>query len=102
MTQHNLKAIIYDRKGKILSIGQNSYYKTHPYQARLAKSCNLDHKIYLHAEIAAIIRCEDITKAHRMFISRIDQSGQSRLAKPCPICVKAIEAVGIKRIEYTT
>lgn len=104
MTKHTLTAIIYDKRNRILSIGQNSYYKTHPYQARLANSFrdnNLSHKIYLHAEIDAIIKCADLDKAHRIFISRTDQYGQTRLAKPCPICSRAIELAGIRYVEHT-
>ena len=36
-TKHKITAIIYDKKGRVLSIGQNSYIKTHPYQAKIAK-----------------------------------------------------------------
>ena len=101
MTKHNLKAIIYDRKGRVLSIGQNSYIKTHPYQASLAKSVSLPEKIYLHAEINAIIKCPDLSRAYRIFISRFDQAGTARLAKPCPVCDEAIRLAGIKCVEYT-
>lgn len=105
ITKHILKAIIYDKKGRILSIGENSYIKTHPLQARIAKSINdisLHHKIYLHAEISAIIKCNDLSKAHRIFVSRVDQRGQFRLAKPCPVCMKAInEMTNIKVVEFT-
>jgi hypothetical protein len=36
-TRHELTAVIYDRKGNVLSIGKNSYIKTHPLQAIHAK-----------------------------------------------------------------
>lgn len=102
MTKHNLTAIIYDKRNKILSIAKNNYLKTHPYQAQLAKQLKLPQKIYIHAEIAAIIKCPDLSKAHRIFISRCDARGITRLAKPCPICLRAIELAGIRKVEYTS
>ena len=49
------KATIYDKRGNILSIGYNSYTKSHPYQAKLAALVDEPYKIYLHAEIQAIV-----------------------------------------------
>lgn len=96
-----LTAIIYDRRGKILSIGQNSYIKTHPLQAKHAKKVGKDDAIYLHAEVHAIVRCKDLTKATKIFVSRWDKNGNPVLAKPCPVCMSAIKAAGIGKIEYT-
>jgi tRNA(Arg) A34 adenosine deaminase TadA len=101
MSKHKLTAIIYDRRGRVLSIGQNNYLKSHPYQASLAKQVRLPEKIYLHAEINAIIKCPDLSRAYRIFISRFDQLGNARLAKPCPVCDEAIRLSGIKYVEYT-
>ena len=101
MTKHNLKAIIYDKRGRILSIGYNNYTKTHPLQQRLAKKHNLEHKIYIHAELHAILRCNDITKAHKIFVCRYDYLGNAKLAKPCKMCMDVIQIVGIKEVEYT-
>jgi len=100
--KHTLTAIIYDRKGRVISIGQNSYCKTHPLQKEHAEKVGLDEKIYLHAEIHAIVKCRDLSKAHRIFISRWDKSGNTAMAKPCPVCESAIKAAGIKIVEYTT
>lgn len=100
--KQELTAIIYDKKGKVLSIGQNSYIKTHPLQAKHASKVGLPDKQYLHAEIHAIIRCKDLSKAYKIFISRINKHGDPALAKPCPICQSAIKAAGIEQIEYTT
>ncbi len=100
-TKQKLTAIIYDRKGRILSIGKNSYLKTHPLQAKYASKVGEDYKIFLHAEIAAIVRCDDLTKAHKIVIMRFDRSGNPKLAKPCNICKSAIEEAGIKLVEHT-
>ena len=99
--KHKVTAIIYDRRGRVLSVARNSYIKTHPYQARLARKAGMPHHIYLHAEIAAIIRCKDLDKAHTILVSRFNKKGAPMLAKPCPICMDAIQQAGIKHIEYT-
>ena len=99
--QQNITAIIYDRRGRILSIGKNSYIKTHTLQAKHAKKVGLPEKQFLHAEIHAITKCRDLSKAYRILVTRFDKDGKAMLAKPCPVCQSAIESVGIKVIEWT-
>jgi tRNA(Arg) A34 adenosine deaminase TadA len=101
MSKQALTAVIYDKRGRVISVGQNSYVKTHPLQALHAQKAGLPEKQFLHAEIHAIIRCKDLTKAHRIFVSRWDSKGNPALAKPCPVCVSAIEAAGIQIVEHT-
>jgi tRNA(Arg) A34 adenosine deaminase TadA len=100
-TKQQITAIIYDKKGKVLSIGQNSYIKTHPLQAHYAKKVGQDYKIYLHAEVSAITRCPDLSRAYRILVTRYDKTGRPMLAKPCPVCESAIAATGIKVVEHT-
>ena len=88
--RHRITAIIYDRKGTVLSIGQNSYVKTHPLQAKYAAEMGEDYKVFLHAEIHAITKLKDINKAHKMVIFRYSEDGKPALAKPCKICSQAI------------
>jgi tRNA(Arg) A34 adenosine deaminase TadA len=97
----DITAIIYDKRGKVLSIGKNSYVKTHPLQAKYANKVGLPEKQFLHAEIAAIVRCRDLSKAHKIEVYRIGRNGSLLLAKPCPVCETAIQASGIKHIEHT-
>lgn len=99
--KQELSAIIYDRKGRVLSVGQNSYIKTHPLQAQHAEKVGLPEKKYLHAEVHAIVRCKDLSKAHRIFVSRWNKHGSPMNAKPCPVCMSAINAAGIEIVEYT-
>jgi tRNA(Arg) A34 adenosine deaminase TadA len=96
-----ITAIITDRRGRVLSIGQNSYIKTHPLQAKHAKKAGLPQKQFLHAEIHAITRCKNLSKAHSIMITRYNKNGQPVLAAPCPVCMSAIAATGIKHIEHT-
>ena len=94
-------AIIYDKRGIVLAIANNSYTKSHPYQANLAIKCKMPDKIYLHAEIAAIIKCKDLSKAHRIDIFRFDYDNNLILSKPCKICQSAIDATNIKIITHS-
>jgi deoxycytidylate deaminase len=96
-----ITALIKDKKGNVLSIGQNNYIKTHPYQAECAKKAGHPEKIYLHAEIDAIIKCKDISKAHSIHIFRKGKSTEYLLAKPCPVCVTAISQTPIKKVYHT-
>ena len=98
---YRITAVIFDKRGRVLSIGQNSYVKTHPMQAMYAKKVGSPFKQFLHAEIHAIIRCRDLSKAHKIFVSRWNKNGEPLLAKPCKVCQSAIKAAGIEIIEYT-
>lgn len=101
MAKQHITAIIYDRKGDVLSIGQNSYVKTHPLQAKHAEKVGLPCKQFLHAEVHAITRCKQLHKAYRISIFRYSKSGEPVNAKPCPVCMSAIAATNIKVIEHT-
>lgn len=56
-------------------------------------------KIYLHAEIAALVKCRGIP--YKIVIERFGSNGEPRNASPCPICSLAIKEAGIKIIEHT-
>jgi deoxycytidylate deaminase len=99
--RHSVTAIIYNKKGRVISIGQNSYLKTHPLQAIHAHKVGESHKIYLHAEVSAIAKCRDIQKAHRILVMRYNKQGEPVMAKPCKICLSAIHSTPIKIIEHT-
>jgi len=94
-------AIIRDKRGMILSIGKNSYVKTHPLQAEYARRAGEPYKVYLHAEIDAIIKCPDLKKAHKLEVFRFTEEGSPASACPCKICASAIQVAGIKHVEYT-
>jgi tRNA(Arg) A34 adenosine deaminase TadA len=93
-------AMVLDKKMNTLSIGFNSYIKTHPMQASLAKVCGLEDKVFLHAEIAALINCRKIP--HIIVICRTNYRGELVNAKPCPICMAAFRKTEIQEIYYSS
>jgi len=62
----------------------------------------LEEKIYLHAEVAALIRCR--SDVDTIVVARLGghEGDELRNARPCPICTLALEQAGIKHIYYTT
>jgi hypothetical protein len=99
-TRQELIATVYDRRGRILSIGRNHYTKTHPTQARYAARANMPHRMFLHAEISALVKCKS-GDAYKIKIERYDSKGNPKLARPCPVCELAIKEAGINLVEYT-
>lgn len=99
--KYSITAYLYDKKGNLLSVGKNSYVKTHPLQARYAQLAGEPYKQYIHAEIDAINKCLDINKAHKLVIFRYLEDGSPAIAKPCKTCQKAISFTKIKVIEHT-
>jgi deoxycytidylate deaminase len=99
--RQDMTATVYDKKGNVLSVGKNSFEKSHPKQAFYAKKVGQPYRQYLHAEVQAIIRAMKRGDAHKIKVERYDKQGNPKLAKPCPICELAIKEAGIKIVEYT-
>jgi deoxycytidylate deaminase len=93
-------ATTYDKRGRVISSAVNSYSKTHTLQAQYASRVGTDYKIYLHAEILAIIRAKG-REIHKIKIERYDSNGNPKLARPCSVCDFAISQAKIKLVEYT-
>lgn len=98
--QYKITAIAYDKRGKILSVGQNSYYKTHPLMSKVGKKLGEPDKIFIHAELDAILKARS-NNIHRLAIFRFNNAGNPRNAKPCKICQEFIKMFKIKHVEYT-
>ena len=96
-----LTATLYDKRGRVLSRGVNSYRKSHPLQKQMAMLVGRPDAIFLHAEIDALRKVKDWSKVHRIRIERYDRKGNPIIAKPCEICEQAIHKAGICEIEYT-
>jgi hypothetical protein len=94
-----LTALAYDKRGRLLSVGRNSYVKTHPLQAHYSRKAGKPDAIYLHAELAALLKAKE--PVHKLVVTRFGRKGQPLLAKPCAACQLAIEEFGVKHVEHT-
>jgi tRNA(Arg) A34 adenosine deaminase TadA len=94
-TTFRLAATLFDKKGKIISSGVNSY-KTHP---RLAPFTSFP---FIHAEQACILRVGlDFCEGLNLMVVRVKGDDSLGLAKPCVVCRGLIRNVGIKGVWFT-
>ena len=94
-----ITAFAYDKRGKLLAIGHNSYVKTHRLQAHYAKKAGRPQAIYLHAELAALMKARQ--QVHKLVVVRYNKDGTPGNAKPCEICELAIKEFGVREIQHT-
>lgn len=99
--KQNIIAKVYDKQNRLLGTGRNSYSKTHPMQALYAEQAGMPEKLYLHAEVEAIIKAMKNGIPYSIHVERYTKNGKSALAQPCPICILAIKRAGIKNITFT-
>lgn len=99
--KYSLTATIYDKRGRVLSTGRNSYWKTHPLQGEMSKLYGNGDQIFLHAEIHALVKLKDWSKAHKIKVERYEEDGTPALAKPCEVCAGALRKAGIEVVEHT-
>ena len=95
---HKMGCAVYDRKGNLLATGINKPTKSHPIQAKYAQLAKEPKKIYLHAELDALIKCKGIP--YSIYVARITRSDKLGISMPCAICQRAIQEAGIKYIFY--
>lgn len=91
-------AAVLDERDNIISTGIN-IRKTHTLQARHAKKVKQDDKVYLHAEISALVKCR--SKPYSVVVVRVRNDSSLAMAKPCPVCTSAMIEAGIRRIIYS-
>lgn len=94
-------AIIADKRGRILSEGENSYTKTSPKMKRAGERVGLPDKVFWHAECKAIYSLKEGAKAYKIVVVRVDSEGNPVHSAPCPLCQALIKEAGIKVVEYT-
>jgi deoxycytidylate deaminase len=95
---------IYD-KGKLLSIGFNSYKKLHRrhiFGAYKGTKDNPEQYIAgIHSEIDAIIKLGRTDCSRLTFINiRIDNNEHANISKPCENCFRVLQGLGFKQIYY--
>jgi deoxycytidylate deaminase len=88
---HRVGAVIAKRKRQ-LAHGWNRS-KTHPKSTHPWR--------YLHAEMDAILRCNESLQGAEIFVARLGKVGDLRAARPCPACMDMIKQAGIVRVHYT-
>ena len=98
----NLFATCFDKRGRVISSGQNDYKKSHPLMKSLSVQLG-EHpdKIYLHAEVQALLKAGD-RNVHSVLVQRFNAKGEPALAKPCKVCSKALKMYGVKVVRYTS
>lgn len=87
-------------KNKVITTATNLESKSHPLQATFAFRAGLPEKIYLHAEISALVRCKE--DCDTIVVARVNNQGKLRNSRPCPICTLALKEAGVHNIHYTT
>jgi tRNA(Arg) A34 adenosine deaminase TadA len=99
-TLYKIHAACFNRGNQMIATAVNNYSKSHPLQAHFARKVGLPNKINLHAEIAAILKCKT-KQIHTIWVTRYNKDQYLRNAKPCPICMAAIKAFGIRNVIYS-
>jgi len=99
--RQTITSMIFDKRGKVLSIGKNSYIHSCKLQRYHANKVGKPEKIYTHSEVDAISRCVNLNKAHRILVVRIGVKGEYLLSKPCDVCMSAIEATPIRIVQWS-
>ncbi len=94
-----ITALAYDKRGKLLSVGRNSYVKTHPLAGYYGKKSGRPDAIYLHAELDALIRARG--DVHKVVVMRYNAAGKPVNSKPCAGCQLALKDWGVKHVVHT-
>ncbi len=98
--RYYLAAALVQKKG-ILSLGWNSYSKSHPLQKKFAEN---EDAIFLHAEIDAFRRYKRYNKEIPDNITvYVCHAGKDdwRLARPCKSCMGALQYYGVERVIFS-
>jgi tRNA(Arg) A34 adenosine deaminase TadA len=98
-TRYTVYAYAVDKKGVEISRAVNSYTKTHPLQKYFASKAGCKEKIYLHAEISALLKAKG-RQVYGIYVYRFDKAGERVSSKPCAVCLEAIKAFGVKFLCY--
>lgn len=99
--KHVITATLYDKAGSVLAKATNNYTKSHPMQAKFAQQVGQPDRIFLHAELAALVKLKRNDRPVRVVVERYMRNGQPANAKPCPVCEAALKHWGVSKVEYT-
>ena len=101
-----IKATALDKKGVLLSVAFNDYFKSNPVQKALSLRAGLsEHRTAVHAEVLCLVRAKRLhpnKRVHTLLIERYDSDGKPKLAKPCASCELAIRDSRVQIVLYTS
>ena len=101
-----IKSTAFDKKGVVLAVGFNDYFKSSPYQKSLSLRAGLSEmRTQVHAEVLCLVRAKRLhpnKRVHTLLIERYDSEGKPRLAKPCASCELAIRDSRVQIVLYTS
>ena len=102
VTWKNICACLYNKRGKIISSGVNSFSKSHPIQEKFGST---PYKIFLHAEIDAVVKAirkvgGDDLSGYSLAIARICHDGSDAQAFPCDGCIDALQYYKCDGVTY--
>lgn len=100
--RYEIIATTFDKKGRVIASGVNSYSKTHPLMKYFSEIAGeSEHKASIHAELNACLKSGD-KEIDSILVQRFDLQGKPKLAKPCRTCQVMLKAMGVKTVRYTT
>ncbi len=99
-SKFKLAAAVYDKSGALIGSATNNMSKSHPWQERLARAVGHPDKIFLHAEVAALLKSKG-GDPNVLYVARIKKDGTTGLSKPCDICMEAMRLSGVEEYYYT-
>ena len=101
MAKHVIYATLYDKRGNVLARAVNNYSRSHPVQAAFAAVAGMPERIYLHAEIAALIKLKENDRPYRITVERYTKDGRPANSAPCPVCLTALKQYNVVKVEHT-
>lgn len=94
-------AYAYDKRGRLLAVGHNSYKRTHRLQAYYSDKVGRPKAIYLHAELSALLKARTKGRVHKLVVERFGKRGQPLCAAPCEACQLAIKDFKVVVVMHT-
>lgn len=85
------------KAGKPVSLGVNKWRNRDMVQRQKEYSPDLT----THAEIDALSRVSD-PRGAVVYVARVGKQGEPKFSRPCDNCAKALNAMGVKTVIYTT
>lgn len=99
--KYEIISTAFDKRGRPIGSGVNQYNRSHPLQKYFSIKAGMsDERIYLHAEVACILQAGK-KSIDSVFVQRFHNNGEMANAHPCPSCIEALKAYGVRMIRYT-